>query len=58
MRYRSFSHSLSESDSSTVNLDISSGDLSKENEVLNLVNQASDNPLLRTFQIRYLILKS
>ena len=57
MRYRSFSHSLSESDSSTVNLDISC-DLSKENEVLNLVNQASDNPLLRTFQIRYLILKS
>ena len=57
MRYRSFSHSLSESDSSTVNLDISC-DLSKENEVLNLVNQASDNPLLRTFQICYLILKS
>ena len=57
MRYRSFSHSLSESHSSTVNLDISF-DLSKENEVLNLGNQASDNPLLRTFQIRYLILKS
>ena len=39
-RYRSPIHSLTKTDSSTVNLSISC-DLSKEHEVLNLVNQTS-----------------
>ena len=34
-----------ESDSATINLDISSCNLSKENKVLNLVNQASNNSI-------------
>ena len=40
-RYRSPIHSLTKTDSSTMDLSISSCDLSKEHEVLNLVNQAS-----------------
>ena len=38
-------HSSTKTDSSTMNLSISSGDLSKEHEVLNLVNQASNNSI-------------
>ena len=41
-RYRSSSHSLTETDSSTMNLSITSFDLSKESEVINLVNQAKN----------------
>ena len=40
-RYRSSSHSLTKTDSSTMNLSITSFDLSKKNEVINLVNQAN-----------------
>ena len=43
--YRSSSHSLTETDSSTMNLSISSCDLCKENEVTNLVNQAHNNSI-------------
>ena len=42
-RYRSSNHSLTEADSSAMNLSIFSCDLSNENEVLNSVNQASIN---------------
>ena len=47
-RYRSSSHSLTETDSSTMNLSISSCDLSKENEVINLVNEANNNSINET----------
>ena len=43
--YRSPIHSLTKNDSSTMNLSISSCDLSKEHEVLNLVNQASNKSI-------------
>ena len=41
-RYQSSSHCLTETDSSTISLSISSCDLSKENKVINLVNQANN----------------
>ena len=47
-RYRSSSHSLTETDSSTMNLRGSSCDLSKENEVINLVNQANNKSIYET----------
>ena len=47
-RYRSSGHSFIEIDSSTVNLNIYSYDLSKENEVINLVNQASNKSINET----------
>ena len=40
-RYRSCSHSLTETASSTMKLSIYSCDLSKENEVINLLNKLS-----------------
>ena len=43
--YRSSVHSLTKTDSSTMDLSISSCDLSKEHEVLNLVNQASNKSI-------------
>ena len=43
--------SLPETDSSTMNLSMSSGDLSEENKVLNLVDQIS--PLMRPLQILF-----
>ena len=43
--YRSPIHSLTKTDSSTMDLSISSCDLSKEHEVLNLVNQASNKSI-------------
>ena len=43
--------SLLETDSSTMNLSMSSGDLSKENKVLNFVDQIS--PLMRPLQILF-----
>ena len=43
--YRSPIHSLTKTDSSTMDLNISSCDLSKEHEVLNLVNQASNKSI-------------
>ena len=42
-RYRSSSHCLTETDFSTMSLSITSFDLSKENEVTNLVNQTNNN---------------
>ena len=50
------SHSLPETDSSTMNLSIATCDISKENEVSNLVDQIS--PLMRPPQTYYLRLKS
>ena len=44
-RYRNPIHSLTKTDSSTMDLSISSCDLSEEQEVLNLVNQASNKPI-------------
>ena len=44
-RYRSSSHSLTEIYSSTMNLSITSFDLSKENEVINLVNQTNNKSI-------------
>ena len=54
-----FLEELSEADSSTMNLSISSSDLYKKNEVLNLVNQASNKSINETstnllFKIRKL----
>ena len=46
-RYQSSSHSLTETDSSTMNLSISC-DPSEENEVINLVNQASNKSIIET----------
>ena len=43
--YRSPIHSLSKTDSSTMDLSISSCDLCKEHEVLNLVNQANNKSI-------------
>ena len=43
--YRSPIHILTKTDSSTMDLNISSCDLSKEHEVLNLVNQASNKSI-------------
>ena len=43
--YRSPIHSLTKTDSSTMDLSISSCDISKEREVLNLVNQASNKSI-------------
>ena len=43
--YRSPIHSLTKTDSSTMDLSISSCDLSKEHEVLNLVIQASNKSI-------------
>ena len=43
--YRSPIHSLTKTESSTMDLSISSCDLSKEHEVLNLVNQASNKSI-------------
>ena len=43
--YQSPIHSLTKTDSSTMDLNISSCDLSKEHEVLNLVNQASNKSI-------------
>ena len=42
---RSPIHSLTKTDSSTMDLNISSCDLSKEHEALNLVNQASNKSI-------------
>ena len=53
-RYRNSRHSLPETDSYTVNLNIFSFDFSKENEVLNVVNQASDKSINVTLEICYL----
>ena len=55
--YPSSSHSLSETESSTMSLSISSCNLSEEDEVLSLVNQASDKSINETspnllFQIK------
>ena len=47
-RYRSSSHSLTGTDFFTMNLSIYSCDLSKENEVLNLINQASNKSINKT----------
>ena len=47
-RYRSSSHSLTETDSFTMILSISSCDLSTENEVINLVNQANNKSINET----------
>ena len=47
-RCRSSSHSLTETDSSTMNLSISSCNRSKENEVINLVNQANNESINET----------
>ena len=47
-RYRSSNHSSTETASSTVNLNISFCDLSKENKVINLVNQASNKSINET----------
>ena len=47
-RYRSSSHSLTETDSSTLNLSITSLDLSKESEVINLLNQANNKSINET----------
>ena len=47
-RYRSSSHSLTETDSSTLNLSITSFDLSKESEVINLLNQANNKSINET----------
>ena len=44
-RYRLSSHSLPETDTSAMNLSISSCDPSKENEILNLVNKTSDTSI-------------
>ena len=57
-RYRSSSHCLTKTDSSTTTLSICSCDLSKENKIINLVNEATISPLMRTLQICYLRLKS
>ena len=46
--YRSPIHSLTKTDSSTMDLSISSCDLSKEHEVLNLVNQTSSKSINAT----------
>ena len=47
-RYQSSSHSLTETDFSAMNLSISFCDLSKENELLNLVNQPSNKSIDET----------
>ena len=47
-KYRSSSHSLTETDSSTLNLSITSLDLSKESEVINLLNQANNKSINET----------
>ena len=47
-RHWSSSHSLAETYSSTMNSSISSCNLSKENKVLSLVNQARDNSIDET----------
>ena len=44
-RYRNPIHSLTKTDSSTIDLSISSCDLSEEHEVLNLVNQDSNKSI-------------
>ena len=44
-RYRNPIHSLTKTDSSTMDLSISSCDLSEEHKVLNLVNQASNKSI-------------
>ena len=48
VRYRSSSYRLKESDSSTINWDISSCDITKDNEVIHLVNQASSKSINET----------
>ena len=62
-RYRNSSYNLPETDPFTINLSISSCDLSKENEVLNSVNQDSDKPINETspdllFEIKKVRLKN
>ena len=47
-RYPSSSHSLTETHFSTINLSISFCDPFKENEVLNLGNQANSKPINET----------
>ena len=47
-KYRSSSHSLTETDSSTMNLSITPFDLSKESEVINIVNQANNKSIKET----------
>ena len=44
-RYQSFSHCFTETDFSTMSLSISSCDLSTENKVINLVNQANNESI-------------
>ena len=61
--YLSPIHSLTKTDSSTMDLSISSCDLSKEHEVLNLVNQASNKSINVTspnllFEIKKLKIRS
>ena len=44
-RYQSFSHCLTETDFSTMSLNISSCDLSMENKEINLINQANNKSI-------------